>query len=510
MNTQRPEWNDANNALAGYGISMVTLYYIRRYLLFLKEFLNGSEFNGYRISEEVQFLFEGIYSVLKDLKREKDGRLEARERKEIADKLGTAASEYRKKIYQGFSDVQKEISKERIIEFTGLCLLIIDDTIKSNKREDGLYNSYNLLHITGGEMKITYLYEMLEGQAAVLSSGFLTSGEAIKLLTVLKQSRLYRKDQNSYILYPDIDLPLFVNKNKLDPRLLEQSELLKLMQKNDCDDIIYQDINEDYHFQNNIINTQILADKLYKLANDPEYSSYVRKESVLISEIYETTFSHKEFTGRANTFYKYEGLGSIYWHMVSKLLLAVQEVYFKVEFNPDEKENLQKIKEIYYDIKSGIAPESSPKKYGAFPTDPYSHTPSFSGAQQPGMTGKVKEDIITRIHEIGIMIKSGKIIINPSLLKTAEFIEQAEKFRFYDVFGTERTIKCSKKSIAFTFCQVPFIYQLSTKNKIIVHSQNERYMNIGGLDLGLNLSQSIFGREGKITHVEVFFDENNL
>ena len=28
MNTQRPEWNDANNALAGFGTSMVTTYYI--------------------------------------------------------------------------------------------------------------------------------------------------------------------------------------------------------------------------------------------------------------------------------------------------------------------------------------------------------------------------------------------------------------------------------------------------------------------------------------------------
>ncbi|MFT5145189.1 MAG: hypothetical protein ACI84D_003831, partial [Thalassolituus oleivorans] len=34
LNTQRPEWNDANNALAGWGLSMVTVYYIRRYLTF--------------------------------------------------------------------------------------------------------------------------------------------------------------------------------------------------------------------------------------------------------------------------------------------------------------------------------------------------------------------------------------------------------------------------------------------------------------------------------------------
>ena len=34
MNTQRPEWNDANNALVGYGASMVTLYCLRRFLSF--------------------------------------------------------------------------------------------------------------------------------------------------------------------------------------------------------------------------------------------------------------------------------------------------------------------------------------------------------------------------------------------------------------------------------------------------------------------------------------------
>ncbi|HEY9593986.1 MAG TPA: hypothetical protein VHE79_05890, partial [Spirochaetia bacterium] len=35
MNTQRPEWNDANNALVGNGASVVTLCYLRRFLVFL-------------------------------------------------------------------------------------------------------------------------------------------------------------------------------------------------------------------------------------------------------------------------------------------------------------------------------------------------------------------------------------------------------------------------------------------------------------------------------------------
>ena len=42
MNTQRPEWNDANNALVGYGVSMVTLYYLRRYLAFCRDLFRSA------------------------------------------------------------------------------------------------------------------------------------------------------------------------------------------------------------------------------------------------------------------------------------------------------------------------------------------------------------------------------------------------------------------------------------------------------------------------------------
>jgi hypothetical protein len=35
MNTQR-QWNDANNALVGNGVSMVTLNYLNRFILFIK------------------------------------------------------------------------------------------------------------------------------------------------------------------------------------------------------------------------------------------------------------------------------------------------------------------------------------------------------------------------------------------------------------------------------------------------------------------------------------------
>jgi hypothetical protein len=43
MNTQRPEWNDANNALVGKGLSVVTVAYLRRFIAFWQEQLAGAE-----------------------------------------------------------------------------------------------------------------------------------------------------------------------------------------------------------------------------------------------------------------------------------------------------------------------------------------------------------------------------------------------------------------------------------------------------------------------------------
>jgi hypothetical protein len=193
--------------------------------------------------------------------------------------------------------------------------------------------------------------------------------------------------------------------------------------------------------------------------------------------------------------------------MVSKLLLAVQEVYFDAEKNSAKKNDLKKIKDFYYDIKSGIGAGKQPDEYGAFPTDPYSHTPSFAGAQQPGMTGQVKEDIISRFRELGIQIKSGKIVIHPSLLREDEFLDKEEIFTYYDLTGKEQNINCKKNSFAITYCQVPFIFNLSDTEKIVVFNEDGEEIKLNNLELEEKLSQSIFNREGKIRQVEVFIDK---
>ena len=59
MNTQRPEWNDANNALVGKGLSIVTLCYVRRFIVFTRNLLAGSGLDAIELTREVAAFLEG-------------------------------------------------------------------------------------------------------------------------------------------------------------------------------------------------------------------------------------------------------------------------------------------------------------------------------------------------------------------------------------------------------------------------------------------------------------------
>ena len=219
--------------------------------------------------------------------------------------------------------------------------------------------------------------------------------------------------------------------------------------------------------------------------------------------VFEEIFDHKSFTGRSGTFFGYEGLGSIYWHMVSKLLLAVQENCL-LAINTNENEVIiGKLLDHYYEINAGIGVHKSPELYGAFPTDPYSHTPATKGAQQPGMTGQVKEDAISRFGELGVYVKEGTIVFNPRLLKADEFLSSAKTFKFTDVNNVEQDIQLKSNSLAYTYCQVPVVYSVSDKNSLEVVFNNGKHIQSDNLKIDWNISKSIFERKGEVVQINV-------
>jgi hypothetical protein len=511
MNTQRPEWNDANNALVGNGVSMVTLSYLHRFLKFFQQLLENTNQETIKISNEMVEFYHAIRENLIAFEPLLSKSINDQDRKKITDALGQAASEYRFQIYNsGFWGKKRTHSMAGLKKFTAVSLLFIEHTLKANQRQDKLFHAYNLMSVTNNGMSVSYLPEMLEGQVAVLSSGFLNGAASLEILNSLRNSALYRVDQDSYILYPNKQLPKFLEKNTISKTEIEKSALLKTLLEKNNHQLINKDIKGNYHFNGNFNNANNVVATLAQLASQPAYKTLVESDSELILAIFETVFDHKSFTGRSGTFYGYEGLGSIYWHMVSKLHVAVLEVIQKATKNNENQEIINKLIKHFQEIGAGIGVHKTPKVYGAFPTDPYSHTPFNKGAQQPGMTGQVKEDILVRIGELGVVMKNGMLAFKPILLNKNEFLATPTTATFILVDGTKKPIILEKNSLAFTVCQVPVLYKISTSNQLeILYTDGTKEVQ-ESLELNTETSSKIFRRSGAIQQLTVSLNHEIL
>jgi len=503
LNTQRPEWNDANNAIVGNGLSMVTLYYMRRYVVFMQKLINRAP-SSLTISTEVLDWMLAITTVLSDAKQP-DSQNAA---KNVLTALANAAADYREKVYaqNGFSG--KSVLKISALDnLLSISLTVLDTSICNNLREDGLYNSYNILNYNEKSLTVDPLYPMLEGQVAVLSSGVLSPQQAVELLDKLFASEMYRADQNSFMLYPDRDLTTFMNKNRVTKQQVEQNTLLSLMVAANDKRIVMADSHGDYHFNASFENSGYLRANLEKVSND--YPTVDTNEIRDVEALYEQVFNHKAFTGRSGTMFGYEGLGSIYWHMVSKLLLAVQENYQKSHSLDATSKETEKLAGYYYRVRAGIGFNKTPQNYGAFPTDPYSHTPKHSGAQQPGMTGQVKEEVITRFGELGLAVVDGTISINPSLLNRNEFLSESVSFKYQDLAGTSQSIAINVNQLAFTYCQVPFIYQTGEQvdQNVVIYFNDGSQQTLTSLLIPAPICESLFTRSAQINKVVVTIPE---
>ncbi|WP_418604194.1 hypothetical protein [Hwangdonia sp.] len=504
LNTQRPEWNDANNALVGNGVSMVTLYYLNRFLNFFETVVSKSDTEEVEISSELRVFFNQVVATFQNNKNILSGPISNKDRKTVLDGLGNAGSTYRNTIYENaFSSDKSSINKTELLEFIDVTKSYLQHTIAANKRADNLYHAYNLMTVENNEeISISYLSEMLEGQVAVLSSGYLAPKEALDLLEELKSSALFRADQYSYILYPNKDLPRFDKKNNIPAENVEQSQLLKQLVDDGNTQIIEKDILGNFHFNGNFNNANSLKEALHKLS-DEKYKPLIEKDTQFLLDTFEAVFNHKAFTGRSGTFFGYEGLGSIYWHMVSKLVLAVQE-NVQLAINTNESDDIiGRLLDHYYEIQAGIGVHKSPELYGAFPTDPYSHTPATKGAQQPGMTGQVKEDVLSRFGELGVFVEDGKLFFNPRLLRKSEFLNSSKSFEYTSINKEDKTIQLEADSLCFTYCQIPIIYKISENETIKVVYQDNTIQEFQDLSLDEKTSKTIFERTGDINRIEV-------
>ena len=514
LNTQRPEWNDANNALVGNGTSMVTVYYLKRFLKLFKNLIMSLEVDHVDVSVEVLSWFNEVENAVQENKGTSHTGISENDRMAYVSRLGKIYEDYRSEIYsEGFSIFEK-LSLERLEHFISLISNQFDETILDNRRKDGLFDAYNTININlqNQSMDVKKLDLMLEGQVAGLSYESEHLSDNIQTLQSLYSSSLYRSDMRSFILYPVKDIVPFLKKNIINPQDLQKSTLLVQMVDLKITSIVQQDSEGNFRFNPNFRNINDLYGVVKNLPESKFENVSIKEELKIISEVFELVFDHRNFTGRSGTMFSYEGIGSIYWHMISKLLLATQENYFLAKNNKSlDSKIAREFENYYFKIRSGLSASKTPKAYGAFPFDPYSHTPSHSGAQQPGMTGQVKEEILTRFGELGCVVKDGCIIFDTSLLQKSEFLSNEKVFSYFDILKEKCLIEISQDQLAYTFCQVPIVYTLSQlSSSVTLFLKDDTKVTMKGNTIDKKNSKYIFDRAGMIKKIEYSINNNKI
>jgi hypothetical protein len=478
LNTQRPEWNDANNALAGYGLSVVTLHHLERYLAFLAEVVDLLPGDDVALSATVATWLGGVTRVLEGHDPREAVR-DARARRRLLDDLARVADAHRARVADGVGPSVARVAVDTVRSLLVVARRHVGASVVAAVREDGLVHSYDLVSFPDGERaEVAHLGPMLEGQVAALTAPSTGPQRAVAIVDALFSSRLYRPDQRSFVLYPAARPPAFLDRNTIPADLVAAHPVLERLVGAGRGAVLQRDGDGGLHVRAGLSNAVALEEALQRTDLDDD-------ERAEVHGVYEQVFQHHAFTGRSSGMYGYEGLGSVYWHMVSKLLLAVQEQHRDAVVSGEGQEVVARLAQAYRRVRDGLGFRKDPGTFGAVPTDCYSHTPAHAGAQQPGMTGQVKEAILARLAELGLHLRDGGLELLEPLLPAQELFPAGE-----------RAYGC-------TVCGVPVRVVAADRDVVRVEHADGSVDERPGSRLDREACAALFGRTGEVVAVEL-------
>jgi hypothetical protein len=307
------------------------------------------------------------------------------------------------------------------------------------------------------------------------------------------------------VLYPDRELPSFLDKNRLPPDMQERCPrafaLIRDLLAAGLDDLVVADADGTLRFHADLRNAGELARRIDALSTTAFATRATAGRAELLA-LYEEVFDHAAFTGRSGTFFGYEGLGCIYWHMVSKLALAVQESLWRARDAGAKSAVLDALLAHYREIRAGLGIHASPADWGAFPIDAYSHTPRGGGARQPGMTGQVKEDVLRRFGELGVRIRDGRVCFDALLLAPSMATRTAPA---PDLFALPGITNAENAGFRFTLCGSPIRIERGDADGIEIEHADGRRAAVAGLAMDPKSSHALLHRTGELRAIRVRF-----
>ena len=142
LHTQRPEWNDANNALVGNGLSVVTLAHLRRLLCFLQAL--PASVDSFALSPATLRALQGMLDLLRQTPLSATD--DALARRQFLDSAGRLLDPWRASGYAGsdgrYPGGQRVMAPAGLLTDLARALLpLVDATLQRARRPDGAARS---------------------------------------------------------------------------------------------------------------------------------------------------------------------------------------------------------------------------------------------------------------------------------------------------------------------------------------------------------------------------------
>ena len=91
-------------------------------------------------------------------------------------------------------------------------------------------------------------------------------------------------------------------------------------------------------------------------------------------------------------------------------------------------------------------------------------------------------------------------------MKRDEFLNEARIFKYTNLDNEIISLNLEKDMLGFTVCQVPIIYHVSNKNRIVLNYSDGSDKYIEGSLLDTISSESVFNRDNSIQKIDVFIN----
>ena len=119
------------------------------------------------------------------------------------------------------------------------------------------------------------------------------------------------------------------------------------------------------------------------------------------------------------------------------------------------------------------------------------------------MTGQVKEEVLTRLLELGVEVADACVSFKPTALRKSEFLESSETLRYFDVAGGSQEVALEAGELGFTYCQVPVVMKMAESASITLHRRDGGTESMPGSVLSAEQSEALFKKDGRYVRIEV-------